>query len=79
LTVTVFIHPGSMEELERRLRGRRTETAADIERRLDIARRELTFAGRYAHVVVNHTVDQAVREICEILTRIHKGEACSTN
>jgi guanylate kinase len=77
--VTVFIHPGSMEELERRLRGRRTEAAPDIERRLDSARREMTYAARYSHVVVNHTVDQAVREICEILTDIYKGEACSTN
>ena len=77
--VTVFIHPGSMEELERRLRGRRTEAAPDIERRLEVARHEMTFAPRYTHVVVNQKVDQAVREICEILTRIHKGEACSTN
>ena len=71
--VTVFIHPGSMEELERRLRGRKTEAAGDINRRLEIARHEMTFAPRYAHVVVNQAVDQAVREICEILTRIHKG------
>jgi guanylate kinase len=77
--LTVFIHPGSMEELERRLRGRRTEAAPDIDRRLQIARHEMTFTPRYTHVVTNHTVDRAVREICDILTRIHKGEACSTN
>jgi guanylate kinase len=77
--LTVFIHPGSMEELERRLRGRRTEAAPEIDRRLEIARHEMTFAPRYTHVVTNYTVDQAVREICDILTRIQKGEACSTN
>jgi guanylate kinase len=72
--VTIFIHPGSMEELERRLRGRMTEAAPDIDRRLEIARREMTYAPRYSHVVENRTVDEAVREICDILTRIHKGE-----
>jgi guanylate kinase len=75
-SVTVFIHPGSMEELERRLRGRKTEAAGEIDRRLEIARREMTFAPRYTHVVVNQSVNQAVHEICEILTRIDKGEAC---
>ena len=42
--VTVFIHPGSLEELERRLRGRGTETEASLARRLEVARRELDAA-----------------------------------
>lgn len=77
--VTLFVHPGSMEELERRLRGRGTETEEAVQRRLEIARRELTFAGRYSHIVENRSVDEAVHEICQILTRIRKGDACSTN
>jgi guanylate kinase len=77
--ITLFIHPGSMEELERRLRGRGTETEDAIQRRLEIARHELTFAPRYCHIVENRTVPQAVRDICRILTRIHEGEECSKN
>jgi guanylate kinase len=67
--ISIFLHPGSMEELEGRLRGRMTESEESIQRRLDVARRELGFVDRYRHRVVNKSVDQAVCEICEILTR----------
>ncbi len=65
--VTVFIHPGSLEELERRLRGRGTETEASLARRLEVARRELDAASNYQHIVVNDDVDRTAREICQIL------------
>jgi guanylate kinase len=65
--VTIFIHPGDMAELERRLRSRGTEQEDAIQRRLDVARRELELAGRYEHQVVNETVPAAVAEICQIL------------
>jgi guanylate kinase len=67
--VTVFLSTPS-EEYERRLRARGTETEAGIERRLQTARQELTFADRYQYQVVNADLDQAVTEICEILTSI---------
>ncbi len=65
--VTLFVRPDSMEELERRLRARGTESESAIERRLAVARRELEFVDRYRHVVRNHTVDQAVDDIIQIL------------
>jgi len=67
--VTIFLRPDSLEELERRLRGRGTETEDKIQRRLETARAELEFVDRYEHVVVNDTVEQAGRDICEILTQ----------
>ena len=66
--ITIFIHPGSAEELERRLRNRGTETEAAIQRRLEVAKRELSFSDRYRFVVVNDKVERAVQEICEHLT-----------
>ncbi|MGE0606103.1 MAG: guanylate kinase [Pirellulales bacterium] len=66
---TFFVHPGSMAELERRLRDRRTENEAAIQRRLEAARRELASAGLYRHQIVNDDVERAVREIRAILTR----------
>jgi len=66
--VTIFILPGSMEELERRLRGRGTETEETIQRRLAVANREMDCAEKYRYQVVNDEVDRAVREICDILT-----------
>jgi guanylate kinase len=66
--LTIFLHSGSLEELERRLRQRNTETEDSIRRRLDVARRELSLAQRYHHQVINRDVPQAVREICAILS-----------
>jgi guanylate kinase len=66
--VTVFLRPSCREELERRLRGRGTETEEAIERRLARADSELALAGRYKHQVINDNMDQAVHDICSILT-----------
>lgn len=68
--ITIFVQPASLEELERRLRGRGTESEHAIERRLEVARRELSFAGRYQFKVTNHSVDQAVEDICDIINQI---------
>jgi guanylate kinase len=65
--ITIFVHPSSLDELERRLRGRGTESESSIGRRLEAARREMDFAGRYRYQVVNDDVETAVREICHII------------
>ncbi len=67
--VTVFVRPSSVEELERRLRRRATEPEEAIERRLEVARRELSLASLYQHQIVNDrdAVKQAVDQISEIL------------
>lgn len=67
--LTIFVRPRSVEELERRLRQRGTESEAALERRLDVARRELSFIDRYRYQVVNDDIDRAVQELCEILTQ----------
>ena len=66
--LTIFVAPRSIEELQRRLRDRGTETESALERRLEVARREMTFTDRYRHVVINDDLERAVREICDILT-----------
>jgi guanylate kinase len=78
--VTVFLHPGSMEELEQRLRQRGTESEASVLRRLEVARREMDCRNRYKYEVVNDTVDRAVQEICDIFMS-HTGDSqtCSKN
>lgn len=65
--VSIFLAPSSLEELERRLRLRGTESEAAVQRRLDVARRELGEADRYQHQVVNDTLDEAVGQIAAIL------------
>jgi guanylate kinase len=65
--LTIFVRPDSLEELERRLRHRGTESETAIQRRLTAARRELASADMYRYQVTNQTVDQAVDEILNIL------------
>ena len=66
-TLTIFLRPSTLAELERRLRSRGTETEEAIGRRLSVARRELEFAETYRHQVVNDRVDDAVDQITTIL------------
>ncbi|MBA62537.1 MAG: guanylate kinase [Planctomycetaceae bacterium] len=65
--ITIFIHPGSMEELERRLRNRKTDSEDAILRRLNVATEEMSKRHRYAHQVVNNDVAVATDEVSQIL------------
>jgi len=67
--LTIFVHSGSVEELERRLRARKTESEDALARRLETAKRELAQKDRYRYQVINRDVQQAVREVCDILLR----------
>jgi guanylate kinase len=77
--ITIFVHPGGMDELERRLRARGTESEAAIARRLEVARGEMEALVRYDHEVINRQVDQAVDEICQILHSYDSAHASHTD
>jgi len=66
--VFVFINVPSLEVLEARLRGRRSEDEATLRRRLDAAQREIEQAGRYRHHILNDELDRAVDQLVRILT-----------
>jgi guanylate kinase len=65
--VGIFLLPPSMEELERRLRGRQQENEAEIVKRLAIAREEMTHWSDFDHVLVNRDFDACVAEVRAIL------------
>lgn len=65
--LTVFILPPSMEELERRIVGRATETPEALRLRLENAKWEISQADLYRHRVVNDDLDQAVAELEELV------------
>lgn len=71
--ITIFIHPGSVAELERRLRGRGSETETDLLRRLEVAKREMDASRNYQHIVTNVSVQQTVNDICQILLQAEKN------
>lgn len=66
-TLTVFILPPSMEELERRLTGRGTDDAETIRRRLSQAERECAEQVHFDFVVVNDEVERAAAELSGII------------
>ncbi|MBM9537350.1 guanylate kinase [Desulfobulbus alkaliphilus] len=65
--VSVFIAPPSMQELERRLRGRGTEEGAILKKRLDNAAKEIAAAGKYQYLIVNDRLDEAVETFRSII------------
>ncbi len=65
--VTVFLVVSSVEEYEKRLRSRGTESEEIIKRRLKTAQEELQYANRYDYQVVNDDLERAVEEIADIL------------
>jgi len=66
--VMIFIMPPSKDELLERLKGRATETPAQIEKRISKAQEEMDQTDRYDYVVVNDDLDTAVREVREIIS-----------
>lgn len=68
--VTIFLLPPSIEELERRLKGRGTETEDVIEKRLKTAKSELTYANQFDYTVINDDVEKAKNEIINIIANI---------
>lgn len=69
--VFIFLLPPSLEELERRIRGRGTETEESITRRLGAAKEEIGVGRKYKYVVVNDRVGKAVEQIQAILVAEH--------
>jgi guanylate kinase len=67
-SVTIFID-APLEELERRLRERATESTGEIDDRITLARRQKEKAGEFHHVVVNDDVERASGELIEIVTK----------
>ena len=65
--VSIFVHPGSLEELAIRLRRRGTDDELAIQRRLEVAAEELQALKHYKHEVINHQVKLTASEICHIL------------
>ena len=65
--VFIFLLPPTMEELKHRIVSRGTESEKDIETRFANAFKELDFVGKYDYFVVNDKVDQAVKDIENII------------
>lgn len=65
--VGIFILPPSMEELEKRLRGRASETEEAVQRRFAVAKREIEHYALFDYVVVNDHVESAFDHLRSIV------------
>ena len=66
----IFIMPPSDEELERRLRGRGTDSEEVIQLRLENAKKEIEFAktkGKYEYTIINDDLQKAADELRAVL------------
>jgi guanylate kinase len=65
--IGVFILPPSLEELERRLSDRGTDSAETVIRRLAAARAEMRHADEFDYVIINDSLQQALGELGSIV------------
>ncbi|MFM8783032.1 MAG: guanylate kinase [Actinomycetota bacterium] len=65
----IFLKPPSFEELEERIRGRKTDSEERIQARLSLAREEMAAAPEFDHVVVNHRVEEVVAALVSLAAR----------
>jgi guanylate kinase len=72
--VTIFV-TAPVEELERRLRERATESSGVIDERIATARRQLALQHEFDHVVLNDERKRAADELAEIVARELNGAA----
>lgn len=75
--ITIFILPPSLQELEHRLRERRTDSERVIRRRLRDALSDMSHWDEFGYVIINDDLDQAVQDLEAVLAG--DTESCSTS
>ncbi|HEY9133806.1 MAG TPA: guanylate kinase [Dyella sp.] len=73
--VSVFILPPSRAELERRLRGRGSDSAEVIERRLHNSREEIAHAHEFDFIIVNDRFEDALDDLQSIVRAVRQRAA----
>lgn len=68
-SVSIFIMPPSLEELEERLKKRSRDGVEDIRLRLENAKKEIEFSKHFKYTVINRNIDEAFQSIKEIIEK----------
>ena len=66
--LSVFVMPPSVDELEKRLRGRATDSEAEINKRIAKATAEIEYARHFDHTILNDDLDTAKKEAETLLS-----------
>ena len=67
-TLAVFVQPPSIEEMERRLRGRATETEEKIKMRVAKAEQEMDFAQKFDTILINNDLSVAKADAYQMVS-----------
>ena len=65
--VYIFIAPPSFDALKKRLHKRGTESAVDLQKRLQDAKKELSFIPKFQYVIVNEKLTESVHQLVSII------------
>jgi len=66
-TITIFVAPPSMDMLIERLKNRKTDSAGEINKRLERIPMEMEKAKQFDHIVINDKLDTTVEEVIRIV------------
>lgn len=66
---TMFLMPPSIHVLRERLSGRQTESEEEVNKRIEIAKKEIGRANDYDYIIVNNRLEDAIEDALEIIFR----------
>ena len=72
--VMIYLLPPSLEELEKRLRERKTESELDFQKRIERAKMELSLKEKFDYFIVNNNLNTAILELKELIEKITNEE-----
>ncbi|MBI89174.1 MAG: guanylate kinase [Candidatus Marinimicrobia bacterium] len=72
-TVSIFIMPPSIETLRERLFNRGTDSAEEIEKRLNRFKEEMEYKDKFDYIIVNNNFELAKIDLINKVTKIKKG------
>lgn len=67
-TLSIFIDPPSIEELQRRLLSRGTETPESLQARINKAAFEISFKHQFDRIIVNDDLEKACRQAIAVVS-----------
>jgi guanylate kinase len=76
-TLSVFVKPPSLDEMERRLRNRKTDSESKILERVSKAAKELAYAEDFDVVLINDSLEIAKKEAVQMVVNFSKEETLS--
>lgn len=66
-TISIFVKTPSLEEMEKRLRGRKTDSEDKIQERIAKAKKEMDYAVEFDHILVNDDLELAQKKAEDLL------------